>query len=109
MAKFKLGDVVLLNFPYTDGVSQKKRPALVVADTQDGDVVLCRITSQQKMTSYDIEIENWKQAGLLLPSIVRLHKIAALEISLVEKKLGQLQKSDLDKIKAVIKDILNKI
>ncbi len=109
MAKLELGDIVLLNFPYTDGISHKKRPALVIADTQDGDVVLCRITSQQKTTTYDIEIKNWKHAGLILPSIIRLHKIATLEVSLIERKLGSLHKADFHKLKDVIKNILNKI
>ncbi len=44
--KAEFGDIVLLEFPFTDGQQSKKRPALVLLDTQDGDMIVCRITSK---------------------------------------------------------------
>ncbi|MEI6328686.1 MAG: type II toxin-antitoxin system PemK/MazF family toxin [Pseudanabaena sp. ELA645] len=46
MATFVKGDVVVVNFPFSDLTSAKKRPALVVAELSKNDVILCQITSQ---------------------------------------------------------------
>jgi len=90
MATFKLGDVVLVKFPFTNNLGFKKRPALVIKDTNDGDVIVCRITSQQYHSPYDIDLKNWKQSGLQLPSVIRTHKIASLEKIMVDRKLGEI-------------------
>lgn len=42
------GDIVLVRYPYSDGVGAKKRPALVVSALDSyGDAVLMGITTQQ--------------------------------------------------------------
>ena len=105
MQTYKLGDVVLVAFPYTNAARTKKRPALVIADTQDQDIVVCRITSQSKNTKYDVKIQDWKQAGLILSSTVRLHKVATLEKQLINSLLGKLTTNDLMTVKNAIKAI----
>ena len=87
---FKTGEIVLLRFPFTDGEGSKKRPALVLLDNLDGDVLLARITSKLYSTPFDLAISNWKSVGLLLPSCIRLHKMATLELTLIERSLGEL-------------------
>lgn len=57
------------------------------------------MTSQNRQGLHDIEIKDWKQAGLLQPSVVRLHKIATLEKRDVERRLGALSSSDWGVIK----------
>lgn len=46
MEEFNFGDIVLLKFPFTDGSGLKKRPALIINDFNDGDIIVCRITSK---------------------------------------------------------------
>jgi len=106
MPEFSFGEIVLLEFPFTDGETLKKRPALVLADTKDGDLILARITSQVYKSVYDVPVNNWQQAGLKLASVIRLHKIATLESSLVIKKMGSLSTTDLRKVKEKIRSIL---
>ena len=60
----------MLNFPYTNGEKSKKRPAMIIRDFDDEDIVVVRITSQFNKTEFDFEIEKWKEAGLKLPSII---------------------------------------
>jgi mRNA interferase MazF len=90
MDKLIFGDIVILKFPYTDGITFKRRPALVISDIQDGDIIVCRITSKIYLTTFDIDVLDWAESGLKLPSVVRVHKIATLEKSLVELKLGSV-------------------
>ncbi len=93
MKKLLFGEIVLLKFPYTNDNKFKKRPALILADTVDGDIIVCRITSRLYNTEFDFEVKYWKESGLILPSVVRLHKIASLEKSTVEKIIGVLNES----------------
>ena len=102
---YKFGDIVLLEFPFISGLGSKKRPALVIIDANDGDVVVARITSRIVNTDFDVIINDWRAAGLLTPSIVRLHKIATLELSLVNRKIGELSTATLQNVRQHILDI----
>jgi mRNA interferase MazF len=66
MSKFEFGDIILLKFPFTDGKKAKKRPALVINDFLDGDIIVCRITSQIYSSKQDVFIENWESTDLKL-------------------------------------------
>ena len=102
---YKFGDIVLLEFPFISGLGSKKRPALVIIDANDGDVVVARITSRIVNTDFDVIINDWRAAGLLTPSIVRLHKIVTLELSLVNRKIGELSTATLQNVRQHILDI----
>ncbi len=99
------GDIVLLKFPFTDGEKSKKRPALVLADTEDEDVIVCRITSKLYDSDFDFEIKDWQKCGLKLPSVIRLHKIATLEKSLIDQKIGEID----NELKKLIKRQFGKL
>ncbi len=103
MKKYYFGDIVLLKFPFTDGKTIKKRPAIVILDTNDGDLVVARITSQLFNTEFDIIVENWRDSGLKLPSVIRLHKLATLEKSIVDLKLGRID----NELARLVKKVFN--
>ncbi len=67
-----------LNFPFSNLTGSKRRPALVLLNTGDDDIVLARIASQPQQTKFDVDLKEWLAAGLDLPSIVRLDKLATL-------------------------------
>ncbi len=102
---YQAGDLVLVNFPFTVGTQSKLRPALVVLDARDADILVARITTQTVKTPYDVLLTNWRQAGLLAPSTVRLHKLATLEKVLVDRMLGQLELGDHQKVSAVLQQM----
>lgn len=105
MDKLNFGDIVLLRFPFTDGKTFKRRPALIINDFNDGDIIVCRITSQIYNSQNDIYLTNWKKSGLKLPSTIRVHKIATLEKDLVELTMGVIDEF----VKAKIATILSKL
>ena len=96
MINFKPGDIVLLDVPFTGGAQTKRRPALVALDTGDADIVVVRITSQARQDEFDVDLIDWRGAGLIAPSIVRVHKIATLEKNLVARTLGHITRPDRD-------------
>ncbi len=51
MNEFRFGEIVLIRFPFSDSSEAKKRPALILKDTEDGDVIVNRITSKIKDTN----------------------------------------------------------
>ena len=94
MARFDNGEVILISFPFTDLRGVMLRPAVVIFDNSDNDIVVARITSQAMRDEFDIEILEWEAAGLALPSIARVHKLATLDNRLVRRRLGKLSFGD---------------
>jgi mRNA interferase MazF len=103
MITFQPGELVLVAFPFTGGGQIKDRPALVILDTGDADVVLARVTTMSYSTPYDIAISDWQGAGLLAPSTVRLHKLATLTKTRVHRRMGDLQPGDRQSVSGVIR------
>jgi mRNA interferase MazF len=105
MTTYQKGDVVLVAFPFVDEGHNKRRPALVVADTGDQDLVLARITTQQSRDEFDIELRDWKAAGLVALSTLRLHKLATISKSLVQRRLGQISDTDRSRVGTLLLDL----
>ena len=57
---------------------------------------------------YNSPITDWQGAGLLAPSIVRLHKLATLEKSLMRRVLGSLQQGDRDQVSVTLDQLFGK-
>ncbi len=95
---YKFGDVVLISFPFTNAIGAKKRPALILYDAGDPDIVVARITSQPVFAADDILLIDWQAAGLRLPSTVRLHKVATLEKTMISKVMGSISTADKQQI-----------
>ena len=58
MARFVKGDVVVVPFPFSDLTRAKRRPALVIAEMEGDDLILCQITSQRIRDRYAIPIDD---------------------------------------------------
>ena len=102
MENYRPGELVLMSFPLADATQGKRRPAVVLLDTGDEDIVVARVTSQTVRTPFDVELVEWQRAGLLLPSFVRVHKVATLEKRLVERRLGALTVNDWARVRGVV-------
>jgi mRNA interferase MazF len=102
---YKFGDILLLNFPFSGLAGVKKRPALFLLDAHDGDILVARITSKIWFKPTDIPLRDWSSAGLLSNSCIRLTKLATLEKTLVERKLGTLSVQDLALVEQTLADI----
>ncbi len=107
MTTYNPGQIVLVTFPFTTGSVAKNRPALVLVDEGDSDVLLARITTQLHSTATDCVIQDWRGAGLLAPSVVRLCKLATLDKSLVKRVLGTLQATDKLASKTVLQRLFS--
>jgi mRNA interferase MazF len=59
MTLYKPGDVVLVRFPFTSGAAAKLRPALVILDAGDADLLVARITTHSSDTPFDFALIEW--------------------------------------------------
>jgi len=106
MPTFKQGDVIKVPFPYTDRLTRKSRPALVVSSGKleelHGLLWVVMITSaQNKAWPEDITVSNLKKAGLPSPSVIRTVKIATIE-AVDASKIGSISPSRLKAVKQLI-------
>ena len=107
MTSYEFGDVLLLSaYPFSDLTGSKKRPALVLAEAGDDDVLVARITSEEPRDERDIALGRWKEFGLILPSTARIAKMATLSKKLTVRKLGKLGSPERRKVRAVLRSIL---
>lgn len=91
------GDIVLVQFPFTNLSQTKLRPALVLwADRTGNDITLCFISSQNISTLSPEEFilnssdSEFQGTGLRVTSKVRVTRIATLERQLIVRRLGRL-------------------
>lgn len=93
MTKCKVGDVVSVEFPFSDLQGQKRRPGLVLL-SGGVDLLVARLTTHPPRDSSDVTLTRWAEIGLPRASTVRLTKIATIDRRLVHHKIGHLRPED---------------
>jgi len=112
----KPGDIVLIRFPQADLEVGKLRPALLVAVApgQHPDLLLALISSRtyQALANFDEIIEqsddDFVATGLKVRSVVRLGRLASVELSIINARLGCISSKRLQRIKGRLIDWLRK-
>jgi mRNA interferase MazF len=97
LGQFVKGDVVVLNFPFSDLSQTKRRPALVVATPLGDDVILCQITSQARTDAYSILLEqsDFSSGGLNQSSRVRPNRLFTADEAIIVYRAGQITERKL--------------
>jgi len=106
MTNYNFGEIVLVEFPQMN--ITKKRPALVMLDIGDADVVLAPITTTPRTGQGDYELQTWQTSGLLRKSWVRLAKVSCLPKNLISRLLGNLSDTDLENIMKIWQNLYPK-
>lgn len=101
--------MLLAGLVFSDGQGAKRRPVLVLHDFGDDDLLVVPITSQHARVQTDLILPNWKNAGLKLPSIVRVEKLATIAKSSVVRKLGAISPPESDRVKETLDIIFQQI
>jgi|SRR5687768_340252 len=102
----KKGDILLIPFPFTDLSGLKYRPALVLIASPT-DITVAFITTQLKwQEDFDLKLEPSSENGLKKSSIIRLSKIATLDLELVTGKLGSITTSEMQELNIKLKGLL---
>jgi mRNA interferase MazF len=91
---FKQGDIVAVDFPFTDGSSTKKRPAIVVSNdsiSATGEVIVLMITSKKSDGAPMVNlVPDLLTRALPKDSFAKCHRIYTIDGKLITAKYSQL-------------------
>lgn len=92
MGKFAVGSVVLVTFPFSNLKGQKVRPALVLANVEFNNLILCQITSKPYTSKISIRLKStdFATGGLPVISYVRPDKLFTADKTIIKNTVGQL-------------------
>jgi mRNA interferase MazF len=96
----KPGEIWIANIPFTNGMSSKKRPVLVLW-TDGNDAMVALVTSALPRTQTDSILNDWESSGLRVASTARLSRLDCLEQSLLLGKLGTISEADAAQVKEI--------
>jgi mRNA interferase MazF len=100
MEEFVKGDILVIEFPFSDLKNAKRRPVLVVKVPKGDDIIVSQITGSSYNKSVELAImdSDFKQGTLKRESFVRIDKIASIEKSLIKYKIGSLKHEKFNEI-----------
>jgi mRNA interferase MazF len=103
------GDVVVLNFPFSDLSQTKRRPALVLAVLQGDDLILCQIPSHAREDEYSIRLDasDFASGGLNQSSRVRPNRLFTGDSGIVVYRAGHVSAEKLKETRDKLVSILD--
>lgn len=103
----KQGAIVLIPFPFTDLTEAKVRPVVVISSFKKSSGIIVAFISSQKdrVSEFDISVTPTTDNGLKTPSKIRCNKLATLDTKILIGEIGVLSKTDLAKVKSVLKKL----
>lgn len=109
MERFVVGEIVVIPFPFSDLSSSKKRPALVLSQIQGDDIILCQITTANRLDKYiiDLEQKDFSKGNLKIKSIIRPNRIFTADKSLIKYKIGKINSEKINEVKQKITEIFD--
>lgn len=108
MAGFVKGDVVVVPFPFSDLAASKRRPALILAELDGDDCILCQITSQQVRDRYAIELDevDFGSGSLKQRSNVRPNRLFTADSHIFLYRAGRLNSVKVQEVIDKVVEIL---
>ena len=107
---YRAGDVLVVPFPYTDRLAEKRRPALVVSSDavlEEGYLWVAMITSASNPPKrHDRVIADLASTGLSSPSRVRPLKVACIEPDRIVRRAGSLAEADAEAVFATLQTLI---
>lgn len=106
MEGFVKGDIVAVLFPYTDLTNAKRRPALVITNLRNDDLVLCQITSKVKTDGYSVDFSgaDFAVGSLNKKSYIRPNRLFTIHKNAILYKVAQVKP---EKVNEVIEKVIS--
>jgi len=111
-SSFEQGDIVVADLPFAEQVSLKRRPALVISNSQynknSDDIILLKITSKGNNTKYDVSFTN---AGLTdgelskPESTIMADNPVTAYVKLIDSKIAKLSEEKLGEVKKKLREL----
>lgn len=107
----KRGAIVLAKFPFTDLSSSKRRPGVVISGKTSSkeDIIVAFISSIIPATLADTDYliteghQEFSNSGLKKDSVIKLDKLATVNISIISGEIGALSPVAMQEIDKCLK------
>ena len=109
MGKPVIGEVVVIPFPQTDLQVGKRRPALVVADLQGDDLILCQITTQSHHDNYSVPLTrgDFEQGRLHVNSFIRPNRLFTVDQAAIVYSAAKVKASKVEEVRSRIRQLFS--
>jgi mRNA interferase MazF len=105
------GDIVIISFPFTDLISYKARPAVVIRQVSGKyqDVILSLISSvvPQILSPLQMLLKPDSTNNLRVLSVIKVERIATVENDKILSVIGKLSKEELAIFKQLFKSLVD--
>ncbi len=93
----EVGTVVVIRFPFSNLKGSKLRPAIVIAQAEFDNLILCQITSKPytSTTAISLSKTNFSDGKLPITSFIRPDKIFTADNSIIKSTVGHLDSTTL--------------
>ncbi|WP_210028357.1 type II toxin-antitoxin system PemK/MazF family toxin [Methylobacterium sp. PvR107] len=109
-ADLPAGTVIVVPFPSSERLAEKRRPAMVVSGegvAAAGYVWIAMITSARNTRAEgDVRIDDLTSAGLGVASVVRPIKLACIEPTRILRRIGMLPHPTAAQVYATIRSLI---
>jgi len=106
----KIGDIILVPFPFAELTSRKVRPAVVITETADKyrDIVVSAISSvvPEYLSKHEIMLKPDKINNLRVVSVLKADRIVTLKREEKIADLGSLPPYQLQQFKTVLAEMV---
>jgi mRNA interferase MazF len=108
VARFIKGEIVVIPFPFSDLSGSKRRPAMVIADLERDDILLCQITSQNSSDKLAVALtsKGFVNGSLPVDSYIRPTRIFTADKNIVVRRAGLIKTSLIDEVTQTIINII---
>ncbi len=103
----KKGDIVVVDFPFTDLSGSKLRPSLILLENKF-DYVICFVSSNLKIKEhYDIVLSPTDLNGLKKESLLKTNKIMTIDKAHVQGIIGHITNNEIEMLNKNIVALYN--
>ena len=102
---YSKGDIIIINFPFSDLINAKKRPMVVLAQKGE-DIIGCAVTSNPN--SEGILIESFEEGSLPLKSKIKYWQIHTFLKDLAVKRIAKISKNTHKELIKKINELFEK-
>jgi mRNA interferase MazF len=103
----KLFGVYTAKLPFIELPTSKIRPVVVVSapSGQHNLVIVIPLSSQTKRQPVDRALAHWRNAGLVKPTVARVHRLTTMSQADLTSELGVLNTSDIEQLKTALRSL----
>ena len=98
---FEQGDIVLIPFPYSDLTGAKRRPAMIVSNSnlKGEDKICCLVTSNKPKDGILISKDSLDEGKLPFKSWIKPHRIFTIDERFIIRKLARVGDGICEQVK----------